>query len=95
MTEWNTMETEPQGVFDALARGYDPGLNRFILYRFTGCIIHEFSIVWGSPFPGDETRVDLQKSGFRIVAWKPSPGPEDIPSWLEKFPQGPADRITE
>lgn len=92
MTEWHTMETKPEGVFDVLARYYDAGLNRFLLQRFTGCIEDSFEIVWASPFVGDAGRVNLHQNGYRVVAWRPAPGPEDIPDWLEEFASGPKDR---
>ncbi len=92
MTDWRTLETRPEGVFDVLARYYDPGLNRFLLQRFTNCIEQDFSIRWSTPFVNDLTSVDLASYGYRVVAWKPSPGPEDIPEWLEPIAAGPEDR---
>lgn len=93
MTDWKPMIDAPDGVFDVLARYYDAGLNRFLLQRFTGCVQVDMTILWSSPFPGDKGTVDLAASGYRVVAWKPAPGPEDIPAWLEAIAAGPKDRV--
>lgn len=92
MTEWNDMTGKPDGVFDVLARYYDAGLNRFLLQRFTGCVLVDLTIVWPMPFPNDGGQVYLEKNGYRAVAWKPAPGPEDVPEWLDAFVTGPQDR---
>lgn len=92
MTDWRTMETKPEGVFDVLARRYDAGLNRFTLHRFTSCILQDMTILLCSPWPQINECANLEANGFRVVAWRPAPGPEDIPEWLEEFASGPKDR---
>lgn len=91
MTDWNDMTTRPEGVFDVLARHYEPGLNRFVIHRFANCVRQDMTIFF-TPWPNDAQSFDLAANGFRVLAWRPAPGPEDIPEWLDAFASGPVDR---
>lgn len=90
-SDWRTMEARPEGVFDVLAREYDPGLNRFILRRLTNCVLEGMDILLPHPFDVGQ-HWSISGMGLRVVAWRPSPGPEDIPDWLDAFASGPKDR---
>ena len=72
-TDWRSFDRLPDTICDVLAHYYDAGLNRFLVQRFCGCIVHDFTVYWVSPFPDDDIRIDLQARGYRLFRWRPVP----------------------
>ncbi len=69
----------PNDCFDVIAKYYDAGLDQFMIVRLPGCVRVDERIIWGSPFPGDESRIDLLKHGYRPTHWRLIPEPPARP----------------
>lgn len=81
-------ERDPATIIDCLCRYYDAGLNRFLIQRFTGVVVHEFRFIWSPPWQGAEQRIDIEANGYRVVRWKPAP---ELPDDLKELLPGPSD----
>lgn len=77
MNGWHTLAVNPvpNDVFDALAKYYDAGLDRFLYRRFTDCVIVNDQIFTAILPEG----VSLAKAGYRVTHWCEIPKlPDDV-----------------
>lgn len=87
---WRLIDDEPcpNDVFDVIAKYYDPGMDRFLMQRFTACIQVDGIVIWCNPFhkfydPEDARQIKLIEHGFRPTHWAPFPDGPDLPMTTE------------